>query len=425
MSVAPSFEQDMLVSHLSRAIAHATVSGSGADVFSGFHQLLSQLFPALFSACQKRVMPEGALLLKLPGESAVRPLVFCAHMDVVAVHNRAHWRFDPFAATVENGYLYGRGAADMKSHLICLLYAAEQLLQNGWVPKNDIWFALSCDEEVRGGSMQRMAHILQTEGVQPAFVLDEGGFVSAPFSIQQQPAAMVGTGENGILLFTLTCDDENGMEKLTRAAARLSRLSPRPRVPEPLKHLLGNMTPLLGRGDALLVKQLPLSAPLLLRRLRKGGVGRAMTQTRLWMKSMHGERQGGGRPALCYQASIPHGDSAEVLLMKIHRRIRRLNIRLHIDHCDEPSRLSPDRGEAYDALETAIRVHFPGLLALPGPIAGGTDARRFEGICRNIYRFSPFQMSMEDLSRIHQTDERVRVEDLQAAASFFSQMLQA
>ncbi len=425
MSVVPQFQQDVLVSALSRAISYATVSGDSTGVFLRFHALLRELFPALFAACQVREVPEGALLLKLPGESAVRPLVFCGHMDVVPVHNRAQWRFDPFVPQEENGYLYGRGAADMKSHLICLLYAAEQLVKGGWRPKNDIWFALSSDEEVRGGSMARMVRILQSEGVQPALVLDEGGFVSAPYVLQQQPAALVGTGENGVLLFTLTCDDSDAMEKLIRAAARLSFLRFRLKLHPPMKQMLHKMAPLLSKWDTLMVKQLPATSFLLLRRLGQTGPGKALTQTRLWIKSMQGEHQGDCQPALFYQASIPHGESAEVLLMRIHRRIRNLNIRLHIDHCDEPSRLSPAEGEAYEALETAIRVHFPGVLPLPGPIAGGTDSRRFESICRNIYRFSPFRMTMEDLSRIHHTDERIRTEDLPLAASFFSQMLQA
>ncbi len=425
MSVAPQFQLDQLVSALKQAISHATVSGSDTGVFLGFHALLKDLFPSLFAACQIREVPEGALLLKMPGESAVRPLVFCGHMDVVPVHNVSQWRFDPFQAKEENGYLYGRGTADMKSHVICLLYAAEQLVKGGWQPKNDIWFALSSDEEVRGGSMARMVRILQSEGVQPAFVLDEGGFVSAPYAMQQQVAAVVGTGENGVLLFTLTCDDDNAMEKLTRGAARLSRLRFQAKLHPAMKQTLLKMAPLLSRWDGLMMKQLCLTTPFVLRRLKGTSMGSAMVKTRLWLKVMQGQVMGDNRPALTYQASIPHGGSAEVLLMRIHRRIRRLNLRLHIDHCDEPSRLSPDEGEAYEALETAIRVHFPGVLPLPGPIAGGTDSRRFESICRNIYRFSPFSMTVEDLSRIHHTDERIRIEDLPLAASFFSQMLQA
>ena len=60
--------------------------------------------------------------------SGGRNFCFAGHTDVVPVGNRAGWSVDPFAGTVENGVLYGRGAADMKGAIACFAAAAARFL---------------------------------------------------------------------------------------------------------------------------------------------------------------------------------------------------------------------------------------------------------------------------------------------------------
>ena len=87
--------------------------------------------------------------------------------------------------------------------------------------------------------------------------------------------------------------------------------------------------------------------------------------------------------------------------------------------------MSPAHGPSWDALTTAIQVHFPGVPIVPCLLAGGTDSRRMELICKNVYRFSPFILPPEELARTHNYDERLSVENLLRGVSFFRQMLQA
>src|SRR5438874_11235472 len=56
----------------------------------------------------------GSLIARLKGSGAKKPLMLMGHLDVVGVE-REKWTVDPFAATVKDGYLYGRGAEDDKA----------------------------------------------------------------------------------------------------------------------------------------------------------------------------------------------------------------------------------------------------------------------------------------------------------------------
>lgn len=71
---------------------------------------------------------------------------FAGHVDVVPVGDARAWTHDPFAAVIENGRLYGRGSADMKSGIACFIDAAARLIRET-PPKGAISLLITCDEE--------------------------------------------------------------------------------------------------------------------------------------------------------------------------------------------------------------------------------------------------------------------------------------
>ena len=97
------------------------------------------------------------LRLQAPGSEAVENLYarlgtaspnfcFAGHTDVVPVGDAKAWRHDPFAAQIDGGTLYGRGAADMKSAIACFIAAVERVLAKG-KPKGSISLLITGDEE--------------------------------------------------------------------------------------------------------------------------------------------------------------------------------------------------------------------------------------------------------------------------------------
>ena len=291
--------EDYAARALSLCIMQPTVSGGDAGIFRRLHTLLRQLFPRLFSLCSCETLGGGALLLHLPGTPEGQPLVFLSHLDVVSPGDISAWTHPPFGGETHGGYIYGRGAADMKGHLVALLTAAEGLLSEGWQPGGDIWLAFSCDEETRGGSMAAMARLLQARGVRPAFILDEGGNISQPFSLTRKPFATVGVAEKGRLLFSLSCTAPRALEELSRAATRISRIHPRARLCDPvLSDMLPAMRPLMNGRDRFCLSHGRLFHGSLLHRLSRTATGRAITRTQLSLWKQSGDALLGEIPTL-------------------------------------------------------------------------------------------------------------------------------
>lgn len=74
-------------------------------------------------------------------------LVFAGHTDVVPPGPREHWDSDPFVPTERGGFLYGRGAADMKASLAAMVVATESFVANHPHHKGRIGYLITADEE--------------------------------------------------------------------------------------------------------------------------------------------------------------------------------------------------------------------------------------------------------------------------------------
>ena len=72
---------------------------------------------------------------------------FAGHTDVVPTGEPSKWAHDPFAGTVKDGQLHGRGAADMKGAIAAFVGALSDLLASGWHPKGSVSFLITGDEE--------------------------------------------------------------------------------------------------------------------------------------------------------------------------------------------------------------------------------------------------------------------------------------
>lgn len=88
------------------------------------------------------------LAARFPGSGDGKSLLLIGHIDVVKAGSR--WTKDPFAGTVEDGKLYGRGAVDMKGGVASMIMAVEALLRSGVKPRGSITVGTVVDEEAGG-----------------------------------------------------------------------------------------------------------------------------------------------------------------------------------------------------------------------------------------------------------------------------------
>ncbi len=94
--------------------------------------------------------PEKAnLVARLPGRGMGKPLLWTAHLDVVAA-DPADWSVPPFALTEREGWYYGRGTGDMKGEVAALVAALARLKAERFVPRHDLVVAFTADEEAAG-----------------------------------------------------------------------------------------------------------------------------------------------------------------------------------------------------------------------------------------------------------------------------------
>jgi putative selenium metabolism hydrolase len=91
------------------------------------------------------------------------------HMDIVGVGASTSWERDPYAAIIENGVLYGRGAMDMKGPLTAMIYGAKKLLDSGIQLAGDLYIVAAVQEEPTEGLALKV--LVEEEGLRPDFVV--------------------------------------------------------------------------------------------------------------------------------------------------------------------------------------------------------------------------------------------------------------
>jgi len=143
---------------LKHAIGIHTVEGQHqVPVLASY--LADKLKAAGFPAGDVEIIPVGetaALVARYRGTGEGKPILLSGHMDVVAA-KRQDWTRDPFTLIEENGYLYGRGTADMKTAVVVLVETLIRLKREGFKPRHDLILLLSGDEETTMASTRELA----------------------------------------------------------------------------------------------------------------------------------------------------------------------------------------------------------------------------------------------------------------------------
>ncbi|PZX17091.1 acetylornithine deacetylase [Palleronia aestuarii] len=93
-----------------------------------------------------------------PREETGHSLFLQGHVDVVPTGPEHMWTHPPYSATIRDGRMYGRGAGDMKSGLVCAIAALDALRRAGWQPAATVYLASVVEEESTGNGAM-MAHL--------------------------------------------------------------------------------------------------------------------------------------------------------------------------------------------------------------------------------------------------------------------------
>jgi acetylornithine deacetylase/succinyl-diaminopimelate desuccinylase-like protein len=381
------------------------------------------LEPKLLEAAPGR----ANVVARLSGTGAAPPLLLSAHLDVVPASEPTAWAHPPFAADVADGYVWGRGATDMKYGAAQALAVVSVLKRQAVPLKRDVIFAAVADEE-QGGKLgsgylvDNHRHLVQSE-----FCITEvGGMVQPVGGVK---VALVGTATKGFEWVKVRMRGKPGHGSRPNpdsAFARLVHGLHRIESGKVSYELCGATNAFLSGlgaaqgGVASFVMSLlksPWLAPLALQLVP--GEKRGLIEAALYNTAVVSSL-GGGDPAI---PNVVHEEATAVLdgrylpTMSRERFLAKLQTTLGYEVEMEsfrglPPTDFPRRSELMSAIERAVRGRDPTTRVVPFLVQGFTDANHYVRAGIVTYGFFPVVLGADepfaDLS--HAPDERVSIQ---------------
>jgi carboxypeptidase PM20D1 len=434
---------------LAAAIRAKTVSSHddanlNADQFQALHAHLLARYPKLHAALKREVIADLSLLYTWPGSDAsAKPILLLAHQDVVAVApgTEKDWLAEPFAGTIKDGFIWGRGSWDNKANLVAQMEAVELLVASGFRPKRTIYLAFGADEEVAGlRGAKAIAALLAERKVQLDFVVDEGLLITdGVMPGLKAPTAIVGIAEKGFLSVELrvpatpghsSMPPPQGTSAIAMMSAALKRLDEQ-QLPAGIKgvarEMFASVAPEMSGFSRIALSNLWLFGPLVQKQLEAGASTNAMLRTTTALTIVNAGNKDNvlpGRAEATVNFRLLPGDSLDGVMAHVKQAVANERFEFNvIPGAAEPSKVAPTGSASYKLIERTVRELFPGTIVAPGLMVGGTDSRHFESVADHIYKFSPVRAKPEDLPRFHGTNERITTANLAELIRFYHRLL--
>lgn len=440
-----AFDPDSAAARLAAAVRVPTVSGDEAPADSAalfeLHRRLETMYPRAHAAMAREVVGPGSILYAWAGsDPAAAPILLLAHLDVVPVEDEARWSHPPFSGAVVDGYVWGRGTMDDKASATAILEAVEALATAGWSPRRTVLIAFGHDEEIGGREgAARVAALLDSRGVRPAMVLDEGyAVLDGLVPGVKRPVAMVGIAEKGSVSIELTARAAGGHSSmppretapliLARALVALGDHRPPTRLTGPVEATFRALAPHMDLGSRVVFGNLWLFRPLVVRILAASRESNALVRTTTAPTMLTGSPKENVLPEVARAVvnfRIHPADSVPGLLSHVRETIDdpRVDVALRDGFANEASPVAPDSGVAWEILARTIRQTLGTGIVAPGLVVGATDARHYAGLTEAVYRFLPVRLAEGDVERIHGVDERIAVDDYARMVRFYGGLL--
>ena len=377
------------------------------------------------------------LIARLKGNNDAPPLLMYGHVDVVTTEKQA-WRHPPFEGKISDGYIWGRGALDMKGGVAMILAAFLKSKAENLKPAGDIVFAALCDEEAGGnfGAKHLVTHYPELfSGIQ--FAIGEFGGCATyigrqkfyPIQVAEKQACWMeikikGPGGHGAIPIK-----GSAMAKAATLINRLDRMHLPPHittVPEQMIHTIASAMPF---AQGLILRQLlkpALTGKILDLLGEKGNSFRPMLYNTVNPTIIRGGDKINVIPAeisIQLDGRLVPGFSPSDFISELRRVVGKEVVFEIISH--DPYPAQPDMG-MFDFLCDIIREADPEGIPMQMLLPGVTDGRFFSRLNIQTYGFTPMNLSPDFnfFKTIHAADERVPVKAIQFGANTIYRLLE-
>ncbi len=370
------------------------------------------------------------VVAKIKGSDSSRAgLVVHGHIDVVPAEAK-DWSVDPFSGEIKDGFIWGRGAVDMKNVDAMILAIVRKWAREGYVPPRDIVLAFFADEEAVSeyGSRYMTANHPEVFAGCSEAVSEVGGFSIALKNGKRM--YIIETAQKGIHWFKLTAkgtaghgsmiNRDNALTELGDAVAKLGNHVWPQRYTATVKSLFSNVAKLSGnKYDEADFRPL----------LEEFGPAAKMFGATL---------QNTANPTILssgYKANvIPQTASAVVdgrflpgYEDEFNQTIREIvGPDIEIETITRDISLEADfSGDLVEAMVQALMAEDPDAIAVPYMMSGGTDNKALSELGIIGYGFGPLKLppDLDFFSLFHGVDERVPIDGLKAGVHMMERFL--
>ncbi len=435
------------VTHLARAIQFPTVSFQNTEDidyshFSQFHAFLRETYPLVFTQLKVETIAQYSLFINWKGSNkALKPVLFDAHYDVVPIEpgTESDWKYPPFGGVIADGFIWGRGSLDDKVSVIATLEAIETLLQQGYAPQRSLLFSFAHDEEIGGkqGAANIAAH-MKKKGIQLEYMIGEGGFVLEDNPLLPgKTTAMIALAEKTYISATLTARGDGGHSStppknnaIIRLAKAVTALHENPfeaKLVAPVNQMLEAMAPHIDGVQGFLFRNQWLSEPLILLAMSKDRTANALVRTTTAVTMFNAgikENQVSQQAQAIVNFRLLPGLSTEQFLEDIKNIVDDDSIEIKTQQWNTNPPISDMNGLGYQHISSAVSDVLPGVVVIPSLLTATTDTPYYIELTKQIYRFHPFTFPIEDVSKVHSTNERISVNSIINAVKISTALIQ-
>lgn len=434
---------------LSDAIKIKTISNVDTDkvdwdAFRQLHALFEERFPLVYQHLQCEEVSLASLLFTWEGKNpALEPIALLAHQDVVpvAAGTEQDWKYPAFDGVDDGEFIWGRGALDMKNHLIAVLESVESLLAEGFQPERTVYLCFGHDEEIVAAPTSgaaSIAELLASRGVHLDSVIDEGGAILnlQVGKLLNKRLAGVGVAEKGYADYRISVTAKGGHSSQPPAHTAVGALAEVIRdieghpFPAKMPAFVYDLFQKIGKNVSyparLVTCNLWLFKPLILAIMKRIPPAASLIHTTTAVTMASGSPAANVLPqkaSVTVNFRMMPGVSIADVEAHIRKCVRNKEIEVEYLKGKEASKVSPTDSRAFRILEEICTRSDADMIVAPYLVMGGTDAYHYEAVCDNIYRFAPFVMDTQLLLSTHGTNERILIACMEDALKFFKRYI--